>query len=146
MTVDEIIDQWNTDAEIKEHDLSGESIRIPNLHSKYLGYYSQESSILRKHFFNKKRMSQLLIQYYKGDLNEDKETLSMINREPWPRKILKQDIDTYVSADKDMLKIDSQIAEQEEKITVIKEIMKSIHNRGWYIKNCIEFMKWQSGG
>ena len=42
MTIDEIMTMWENDSHIDDTDLDNESLKIPNLHQKYLNIYSKE--------------------------------------------------------------------------------------------------------
>ena len=47
----------------------------------------------------------------------------------------------YIDADNDMIKMNSKIAMQEEVVGVCEEILKSVNNRGFQIKNAIEWRR-----
>ena len=42
MTIEEIMEMWGEDSHIEDTDLDNESLKIPNLHQKYLDIYSKE--------------------------------------------------------------------------------------------------------
>ena len=85
------------------------------------------------------------MDYYKGDLNNP-EDLQEIDREPWPKKVLKQDLRYHIESDKEMVDINIKVAYQEELVDVCQEIIKNINNRGFVIKNSIDFMRFTMGG
>ena len=60
-------------------------------------------------------------------------------------KVLKSDANTYIDVDKEVIEQTLKIGIQHEKIELLESIIKSIMNRGFQIKNAIDFMKWQSG-
>ena len=75
------------------------------------------------------------------------EDLNELSREPWPKVILKQDVPNYVEADKDMIKLISKIAYQEELVGCCEDILKNINNRGFQIRAAIDWRRLtQNGG
>ena len=85
-------------------------------------------------------MSRVLGEYYRGDLNSP-EDLREIQREPWSRTVLKQDLGNYVDSDKDMIKLLTRVSYQEEVVSLLEDIMKSINNRGFHINAAINWRK-----
>jgi hypothetical protein len=51
----------------------------------------------------------------------------------------------YIEADQDIIKLNLRIAMQQEKVDALESIIRSINNRGFLIKNAIEFAKFQVG-
>jgi hypothetical protein len=145
MILDDIIAMWQEDVKIEETELSRESINTPILHGKYLKHYSEQRLKLRSLKLKQKQLHQLLLDYYRGDLNNP-EDLANLGREPYPFKRLKQDINYYVDSDKEMVDLNVKIAYQSELVDVLEEIMKSINTRGFVIKNSIDFLRFTSGG
>lgn len=140
MNIEDIMDMWTQDAKIDDVDLDRESLSVPNLHAKYLKILYQQKLKLRKLIIQKKTLVKVLSEYYKGDLNNP-EDLKEIQREPWSRTILKQDINSYVDSDDEMIKLFTKIAYQEEVVLLLEDIMKNINNRTFHIKNAIEWRK-----
>ena len=145
MNLDEVVDIWIADSKVDETELSRESLKTPLLHAKYLKMYSEEAVKLKSLYVKRKRIQNTLNAYYKGDLNNP-EDLKEIDREPWSRKVLRQEVQEYVDADEDMVKINIRIGYQEEIVSALKEIIKAINTRGFAIKNAIDFLKWSGGG
>ena len=137
------IDEWNNDSKIDKIEIGNESLKVAELHNKYLRILTQESLILRKLDFEYKEMYKLKWEYYLGHL--DSETMASHGWEPMRLKIMKQDLDIYLDSDHDLQKIQSRQVLQKEKLSALESIMKSIANRGFYIKNFIDFEKWRMG-
>ena len=144
MKIDDVVEMWKKDCKIDETELSLESLNVPSLHAKYLKIYSNEKLKLRSLNLKKKDLKVRLSDYYKGDLNNP-EDLKEIGREPWPKKVLKQDIIEYVDCDADMISLNTKVAYQEELVDVLTEIIKGINGRGYVIKNSIDFLKFTMG-
>lgn len=140
MKVDEITSMWLDDAKIDDVDLDTESLKIPSLHAKYLKILYEEKLKLKSYIIKRKTFSRVLSEYYRGDLN-NKEDLAEIGREPWSRTVLKQDIASYVDSDHDMIKLLTKISYQEEVVSLLEDILKNINNRGFQIKNTIDWRR-----
>ena len=144
MKIDDVVTMWQSDCKIDETELSHESIKTPALHAKYLKIYSDQRLKLRSLKLKQKELRLKLSDYYRGDLNNP-EDLKEIGREPWPKKVLKQDIIEYVDCDTDMISLNTKVAYQEELVDVLTEIIKGINGRGYVIKNSIDFLKFTMG-
>jgi hypothetical protein len=140
MKVDQITTMWLEDARIDDVDLDTESLKIPSLHAKYLKILYEEKLKLKSYIIKRKTFSRVLSEYYRGDLN-NKEDLAEIGREPWSRTVLKQDIASYVDSDHDMIKLLTKISYQEEVVSLLEDILKNINNRGFQIKNTIDWRR-----
>jgi predicted transcriptional regulator len=75
-----------------------------------------------------------------GDLNNP-EDLEDLKREPWSRTVIKQDIPQYIEGDDDMIALVTKMVYQEEVVSLLEDILKMINNRGFQIKNAIEWRK-----
>ena len=144
MKIDDVVGMWQKDCKIDETELSLESLNVPALHAKYLKIYSTQRLKLRSLNLKKKELKVKLGDYYKGDLNNP-EDLKEIGREPWHKKVLKQDLYDYVEGDVDMIALNTKIVYQEEFVDVLTEIVKNINGRGYVIKNSIDFLKFSMG-
>jgi len=142
MQLDAILDLWRNDSQIGI-ELSQESLGIPKLHHKYYTIFVDERLSLRKIQAEFKVLERAKIDYYSGtiDINE----LNNRGWKPWSLKILKSDISGYVDSDKDIIEINLKIGYLKEKIDLLESILTNIHNRGFQIKNAIDFMRFQSG-
>lgn len=143
MKTDEIIIEWETDSEIDKTELGKESLRIPQLHSKYLKEFYMAKSLHTKLSGDYKKMYRLKYQYYQGILSEEE-----LNEHGWevqPLKILKADIPVYIESDEDLQLIKNKIQLTEDKLQILENIIKTLNNRGFLIKNAIEWAKFQHG-
>lgn len=140
MTAEEIMDMWSVDAKIDDVELDRESLNTPNLHGKYLKSLFNQRMKLRALRLKQKQLSTTLQEYYRGELNNP-EDLEAIGREPWPKTVLRTDLSSYVDSDKEMVALVTKIAYYEEVVDLLEEILKVINNRGFQIKNAIEWRK-----
>ena len=138
--IEDIISLWREDSKLDNTELDLESLKIPNLHAKYLKLLAENKVKLKALRVKQKQLYNTLYNYYKGDMN-NKEDLAILKREPWPKTVLKQDMPMYIDADDDMVKLSAKIGMQEEVVGVCEEILKSINTRGFTIKNAIDWRR-----
>ena len=82
-------------------------------------------------------------EYYTGKLDED--SLEELGLEPFPLKILKQDLDKYLESDDDIIELNHKYIYQKEKVEYVESVLKELTNRHWKIRNAIEWRKFVSG-
>ena len=143
MKLEEIQELWNRDREIDIAELAIESVRIPELHDKYLKIYIDERIKLKSLEFELSKMVRLKHDYYSGRLAQ--EDLEKLGWEPFLGKILKGEMHSYLEADEDVFRIKTKIVMMEEKINYLDSIVKMINNRGFQIKSAIDWIKFKSG-
>lgn len=143
MKLDEIQLMWERDSQIDRTELGEESLRIPQLHSKYLKVFSQERLALRKMEGDYKRLFRDKFEWYAGTISQ--ELLNEYNWEPNPLKILRTDIPMHLEADRELNNADLRIEMQKEKVEVVEAIIKSLTTRGFNIKSAIEWEKFKMG-
>ena len=135
---------WEVDCKYDDLNLDQDSLKISSLHAKYNRLLSETRSLLRSAMIKKKAHYSTLRDYYLGNLNNP-EDLERIGRAPFLNKVLKNEVQGYIDADGELVRIDERIALLEEKVEVIVEIMKCIHKRGYDIKSAIEWRKFTNG-
>lgn len=143
MKLDEIHDMWAGDCQVDRTELGEESLKLPKLHSKYLRLFTEERLTLRKLEEERKELVKLKYDYYRGLLPE--EDLRANGWEPFQLNVLKSDVPMHLDADHDVVKINLKIAMQQEKVDTLESIIKAINNRGYLIKNAIEYEKFKVG-
>ena len=143
MRFDDIRKMVEKDMVIDDSELDLESLKIPQLHNKYLNLFHDERILLRKLEVERRELIRDKWEYYSGKMSE--EELARREWEPFQLKVLKQDLDMYIQSDSDVTKIDDRITLQKEKVDYLASIVKSITGRGWEIKNAIEWRRFTSG-
>jgi len=144
MKINDLIEEWKTDTKIDDLNLDSESLKVPSLHSKYIGKLSESRMELRQLRIQRRFLVKDLFEYYHGDLNNPQD-LERIGREPYVKKLMKTDVMSYVEADRDIMRMDAKIETYSEMVETLLEIMKSINNRGYSLKNAIDFKKLMLG-
>jgi hypothetical protein len=143
MKIEEIISEWDKDCKIDETELATESANIPKIHNKYLKIFMKERVQLIRMKAEQKKTKRLLTEYYLGELDRDE--LKELGRDQFYKKVLKQEIDTYIDSDDMMIEIILKVSLQNEKVDYLESILKSINNRGFQIKNAIDWNRFISG-
>jgi hypothetical protein len=143
MNIERIREMAETDLKMDGTELADESVRIPQLHGKYLNIFHDESLILRKYEADYKILRRQKWEYYSGKMSKDE--LTALGWEQFDHRILRQDMDVYLDSDADLIKIQTKIDMQKQKVDYLDSILKGINNRQWVIRNAIEWRKFMSG-
>jgi len=143
LKLEEIQEFWNADREIDITELANESVRIPQIHDKYLKIYIDERIRLKGLQFELTKLVRLKTDYYAGKLTQ--EELEKLGWEQFLQRLLKNEISTYIEADEDVIKSKKNIVLIEEKCYYLDSIIKMISNRGFQIKSAIDWIKYKSG-
>ena len=143
MKFEELQKLWSSDCDIDETELSQESVKIPQLHNKYLIYFHDDRLRLRTMNFEYNKLLKLKREYYSGRMTE--EEMEALDWEPFQYKLLKADIQEYIDADDDIIELKKKSALQEEKVDYLEAIVKVLSNRGYLIKNAIDWKRFTEG-
>lgn len=143
MSTDDISEIWAVDCKIDESNLAGESKRIPELHNKYYTMYYKEALRVKKLRYDYKELELAKRDYYDGTMAE--EDLRDRGWKPCQRKIIRQDLDKHIQADKDIINLSLKIDFHSTRANFLEDIIKTIHGRNFIIKNMIEITKFQHG-
>lgn len=140
MNINEIENLWEEDSKLDPDNLHLESLKIPSLHSKYHKIYNN-LILLKKMEDNKlSELSKEKWLYYSG-----KASVEVYKGNPFDHRVIKQDLDKYLSSDLDLLKLKTKINYYNLMIEYLESIIKTIHNRTFVIKNAIDVMKFTAG-
>ena len=143
MLIREIENEWEVDAFVNDINLDVESTRTHGLHVKYYIILNDEKKALFKLEAEYKVLRLDKWEYFMGILDEEK--LKARNWLPSGIKILKTNIPFYLEADIEIIRNDTQISIQEQKIEFLKSIIDQINRRSFFIKNAIDFKKFTNG-
>ena len=141
MDLDKIQEMWQRDSVIDPDNLHDESLKIPQLHSKYYTVYNTVTLMREKarEQYNKTRLERY--NYYTG-----KAPAEVYVEEPFGYKVREKDaIQRHMEADEKMVKIDLKIRYYDTTLKFLEEIIKNVSNRTFQIKNAIEWNKFQAG-
>ena len=141
MNLEKIQEMWEKDSQIDPDNLHDESLKIPQLHSKYYTLYNTITLLREKarEQYSKVRLERY--NYYTG-----KATAEVYAEEPFPYKVREKDaIQRHLDADDKMNKIDMKIKYYDVMLKFLEEIIRAVSNRTYQIKNAIEWNKFQAG-
>jgi len=141
MNLEAIQEMWEKDSHIDPDNLHDESLKIPQLHSKYYTLYNT-ITLLRERAreqYSKVRLERY--NYYTG-----KAPAEAYVEEPFPYKVREKDaIQRHLDADDRMNKVDMKIKYYDIMLKFLEEIIRAVSNRTYQIKNAIEWNKFQAG-
>lgn len=145
MKLEEIELLWKNDSEIKESNLAGESLRIPQMHSRWYGILMEEKLQLYKLQVKLEDLEIKLESYFLKTMTEEERVAA--NLPPFTdKKILRTDVGKNIDTYPDVIQLKIRIAMQTDKIDFLKDIIKMIHNRNFVIKNAIDVKRFEAGG
>ena len=141
MNLDEIQEMWQRDSVIDPDNLHDESLKIPQLHSKYYTLYNTITLLREKSRESYSRVKLERYNYYSG-----KAPAEVYVEDPFPYKVREKDaLQRHLDADEKMNKIDMKIRYYDVELKFLEEVIKTISNRTFQIKNAIEWQKFQAG-
>ena len=134
MKIEELEEQVTKDLYIDETILARESLATPTKHNKYLKILLRERLKLKK----------LQGELYKVSLGR---TNSYNGSDPDPYEYVLKDreVKEYVRVDPVVVSTEAKVVLQEEIVKYLEEVGKMFTNRGFAIKNAIDFMKFTQG-
>ncbi len=142
MTLSEIQEQVRKDLKINDLELDIESLRIPSLHSKYLQLLTEHSLLLKKTQGDYAVLKRNKWIYYTGKASDD----VYKEKGDFPLKLkTKDDERTFIEADEEIRELKGKLEYYETVVDYLQEVVKSISNRSFQIKNAIEWRKFEAG-
>ena len=140
MNLDELKLQVSQDLKVDDEHLDTESLKNQEIKAKYLEHKSKFELLLFKAKGDYKRLYREKWEYYGG-----KADAKIYASKPFDLKVLKTDLGVYISADEEIIDAENKIGYLETVVDYIKGVIKSVDNRGWDIKNAIEWKKFEAG-
>ena len=143
MKLEDIQELWHRDSEIDYTELGTESIRIPLIHDKYLKIFIDERIRLKGVEFELSKIVRIKTEYYSGKMSQEE-----LERRGWEQylgRLLKNEIANYIESDDEVIKLKQQLVILQEKITYLDSVIKMINNRGFQIKNALDWLKFSHG-
>ena len=141
MNLEQLKEQARKDLPITDHEnLDQESYKNQNIKAKYLEHKTRYQLLLQKANGDYQRMYREKWEYYGG-----KADVKVYVAKPFDLKVLKSDLAMYITSDEEVIQLMDKIGYLEVVIKYIDGVIKSIDNRGWDIKNAIEWKKFEAG-
>ena len=140
--LEQILKYWEKDAEIDQTEPGKELIKIPTLHSKYLGILIKHKIASKKAHFDYLRMRKVKIDYFSGRM--DQEELDSHGWQPF-QFVLKSDVNAYLEGDNDLIKMLEKKVYHEETVSVLESIMSELKSRTFQLRDFIQWERFIGG-
>ena len=141
INLDKIQSMWQEDCKIDIDNMHEESIKIPQLHSKYHEILNNLILLRTKAQKIQKSVRHERYEYYSGKADPE-----VYEREPFPKKVRdKGALIRYMDADDRVSDANLKVEYYDVMINYTESILKQISNRTYQIKNSIEWHKFQAG-
>ena len=141
INLDKIQSMWQEDCKIDIDNMHEESIKIPQLHSKYHEILNNLILLRTNAQKIQKSVRHERYEYYSGKSDPE-----VYEREPFPKKVRDKDaLIRYMDADDRVSDANLKVEYYDVMINYTESILKQISNRTYQIKNSIEWHKFQAG-
>ena len=140
MTLDELKLQVQRDLKVDNEHLDTESLKNQEIKATYLDHKTRYELLLFKAKGDYKRVYREKWEYYGG-----KADAKIYATKPFDLKVLKTDLAVYITSDEEIINAENKVGYLETIVDYIKGVIKSVDNRGWDIKNAIEWKKFEAG-
>ena len=135
-----INEMWERDSKIDDTLLAEASLAIPALHQKYLTLLQEYQLLHKKKSQELKKLQHKKYLYYAGKAPpEDYEDA------PFPHKVMKSDVQSWVSVDEDIERVELKLEYYCVTIRTLEEILKQVHQLSYNIKNAIQWRSFVHG-
>ena len=141
INLDKIQSMWQEDCKIDIDNMHEESIKVPQLHSKYHEILNNLILLRTKAQKIQKNVRHERYEYYSGKADPE-----VYEKEPFPKKVRDKDaLIRYMDADDRVSDANLKVEYYDVMINYTESILKQISNRTYQIKNSIEWHKFQAG-
>jgi len=141
LKLEDIMNEAEKYLQIDETNLAKESLETPKMYGRLLRIRTNESMLLQRYRFQLKKLYQDKRDYYLGRADPE-----VYKAKPFDLKILKSEVDSYIEADDEIRDLTLKIEIQTEKLNYLDNVLKQVANRGFMIRNALEFQKMMNGG
>jgi Recombination, repair and ssDNA binding protein UvsY len=141
--LEDLVTMWtDEDSIINKADAQLELLRIPTLHAKYAGQIAAHSASLKMKNFDYIQMKKQKWDWMNGRM--DQAQLAALGWTQF-KFLLKQDMNLYLDADPDLIKLQQKKINNEEAIEFCKSVTKELSNRTWQIRDYLAWEKFIAG-
>ena len=141
MNLEKIQEMWQRDSVIDPDNLHDESLKIPQLHSKYYTVYNTITLLREKARDSYNRVKLERYNYYTGKAEPE-----VYAEEPFPYKVREKDaIQRHLEADEKLTQLDLKIRYYDTTLKFLEDTIKNVSNRTFQIKYAIEWNRFQAG-
>ena len=140
MDLEKLQEQADKDLKINDTELDLESLKTPQLHNQYMKHLTKYKLMLSRAETEYSILKKEKWEYYTG-----KADASVYAEKPFDLKILRTDIDKYLDSDIDLQKHKQKVDYLSTTVDFLDRTIRQIGNRGFTIKNAIDWRKFTSG-
>ena len=141
MNLDELKEEATKDLPIIDHEhMDQETYKNQIIKPKWLDYKTRFELLKIQANIKHTKLYRDKWEYYGG-----KSDAKIYVAKPFDLKVLKNDLAMYITSDEEVIALMDKIGYLETVIKYLEGVIKSIDNRGWDIKNAIEWKKFEAG-
>ena len=140
MDLEQLQDLADKKLKINDTELDLESLKTPQLHNEFLKHLTNYKLMLSRAETEYNILKKEKWEYYTG-----KADASVYAEKPFNLKLLKTDVDKYLEADPELAKYKQKVDYIQTVVDFLDRTIKQISNRGFQIKNAIDWRKFTSG-
>lgn len=142
--INDILEEWKTDAMIDETQINHEIIRTPNLHSKYLYYYlyfKRKLSVADTKF---NKLCWVKRKWFRGEMTRDE-----LVEHGWPQyqglKPSASELSQLLEFDPDVNDLKMIVSEYKMAVSCIEYILGQVKGREWSMRSLVDYLRFTSG-
>ena len=141
MNLETLQTMWKTDSVLDDDLHDNDSLKIPQLHMKYMEFHNTFSLMKKEREIEMKRLIKEKWLYYKG-----KAPATVYKEMPFDLKLTtKEEISMFIEADEEVGKLQYKIDYIDQVLFFLDGVLRQINNRNFQIKNAIEWKRFQNG-
>jgi len=141
MNLENLQQMWKTDSVLDDDLHDNDSLKIPQLHMKYMEFHNTYSLMKKEREIEMKRLIKDKWLYYKG-----KAPATVYKEMPFDLKLTtKEEISMFIEADEEIGKLQYKIDYIDQVLFFLDGVLRMINNRTYHIKNAIEWKRFQNG-
>lgn len=143
MKLDDMHAEWETDAQVDVSRIDVVNRNIPYLHAKWWRLYTEER---RRGLALRQELATLRghkMDWFLGRM--DDATREELGWPPQPIRIVRQEVEHYLSTDADLLPLATKVDHHEIKIKFLEGVLRSIEFRGQVVRNHMEWLRFSQG-
>ena len=141
MNLEQLQTMWKTDSVLDDDLHDNDSLKIPQLHMKYMEFHNTFSLMKKEREIEMKRLVRDKWLYYKG-----KAPATVYKEMPFDLKLTtKEEISMFIDADEEIGKLQYKIDYIEQVLFFLDSVLRMINSRTYHIKNAIEWKRFNAG-
>ena len=140
MNLEELQEMSAKDLKIDDQQLDIESLKTPELYGKYLKIFTRWNLLLKQAESKRKTLFREKWEYYSGKSDPD-----VYREKPLYLKILKQDVHIYLEGDNELIESQHTVEYHKAMVDHAEKMCKMLNNRGFQIKNAIDWKRFMEG-